>query len=188
MQITGSISVAARKKTTEILAIMHGMNTEDAQDSLRAALKVVDLFISEHEKKRLIDNQVIPQDFFLRQFIPHKKRVFKGQAMEPDITKDDLEAVLELIRSFPEVTLIESGFKEAGLFGTYIITAGDWPKPLRIAVAARFPHLKGGLNSYPIYPDRAAADAAMEEQRANGEPVTAPLFLDHGPLHSEGTG
>jgi len=107
---------------------------------------------------------------------------------QADIQKDDFDALVELIKSFPEVTVIDSDFKKTGLFGTYIISAGDWPLALRTTVAERFPQIIDKWAFHPIYPDKAAADAAMEEQRANGEPVTAPLFLDHGPLRNEGTG
>jgi len=66
MDITGTISTAAREKRMEILAIIDGMITEDAQDALQATSDIVDLFINEHKKTILIDKQIIPENFFLR--------------------------------------------------------------------------------------------------------------------------
>lgn len=58
--------------------------------------------------------------------------------MDLDIQKDDVDALLELVKSFPEVGEIEIGSSVDGT-SPPIVTKNEWPSRLRETVKKRFP-------------------------------------------------
>jgi hypothetical protein len=102
------------------------------------------------------------------------------------LQRHEVDALVDLVKSFPEVTVLSAKFEgEALLPG--IVTAGKWPMELKLKIKEQFPEVFEQWGRCPIYPDEASADAEIERQRINQEPLRAVLCLSRDPDDSEDT-
>ena len=93
--------------------------------------------------------------------------------MGQNLNKKEFESILDLIESYKEVTIIESGFNTGNMLSTYIITAGDWPKELLEKIHEQFPQIKDIWEKYPV----------SQPELSKGQ-ETVPLYLQNAHPHS----
>ena len=63
--------------------------------------------------------------------------------MELNIDKKEFQALLRLIKCYPEVTIMEANFNKKNTLSAYITTKGKWPQKLVDAFRKLFPLPKG---------------------------------------------
>lgn len=91
-----------------------------------------------------------------------------------DIQQEDFIRLLEILNSFPDVTVLDSGFKDPAT-STYIITAGEWTEALKEKINDEFPGLMESIVSCPIH-----RDVESEKEFIDQESSRAPAFFNHG--------